>query len=160
MLFGGVREPGSFYLKHSNQNAETLTSAAKTGLIRKAAKGENGRTNLKSTSPKARGGSNYGTRNEEADCSEARGAWEAWEVGKGDWEKVRSSPCCAGVTRLRSKGHGWTLAHAQLEGQWSHLVSTSSAELDAACSKFLESNSGEQFLVWATCFLENRQALK
>ena len=32
----------------------------------------------------------------------------------------------------------WTLAPAQLKGQWSHLVLTSSTEIDTADSKFLE----------------------
>lgn len=56
MLFGGVAEPSPFYLTYSNQNAETLRLAAKTGFIHMAALQVDGRTNLRPSSAKARGG--------------------------------------------------------------------------------------------------------
>ena len=56
MLFGGVTEPGPFYLMYSNQNAKTLRFAAKTGFIHMAAMQVDSRTNFRSSSAKARGG--------------------------------------------------------------------------------------------------------
>lgn len=55
MLFGSVSEPGPFYPTYSNQNAETLRFAAKTGFIYMAAMQVDGRTNFRSSFAKARG---------------------------------------------------------------------------------------------------------
>lgn len=61
------------FAKHAG--AETPGFAAKRGFIHKAAERGTGRTNLKSTSRKARGWGLYGVTNQAARRSEAWGAW-------------------------------------------------------------------------------------
>ena len=66
-----VTKTSLFCLAPSKASAETLKFEANRGFIHKAAKQGEGKTSLRSASPKPRGWGTYGTKNTAAGWSEA-----------------------------------------------------------------------------------------